>query len=148
MNISDLGKRITGVLLQTGDFTQALTEMMEAIETDKEETERAVAGIKAREDVMATYIVEDTIAPRLKTDGKGFDIITGILRSPMEYKSGRIRIILLFVYSPDNEDMYVSALAYVIRLFLSKSFRDRLVQCDDGEDIEEMIIDGLKEIED
>ncbi len=148
MSLADLEKRITGVLLQTGDFTQALTDMMETMDLDKDETEKAVAAIKEREDIMATYIVEDTIAPRLKTDNRGFDIIAGILKSPMEYKQGKIRIILLFVYSPDNEEMYVSALAYVIRLFLSKSFRDRLVQSEDEEDIEEIITEGLKEIED
>lgn len=148
MNTQDIDKRITGVMLQTGDFNQALNDMMEALGSEKEEIEAIIPLVKAREEIMATYIVEDTIAPRAEIQQKGFDIAVGILKSPMKYVSGNVRIILLFLYSKDNEELYISTLAYMIRLFISKSFRDALAAAQNEEEIEEMILDGLKGIED
>lgn len=148
MNIAFYEDNLKSKLLHTAQLNQVLIELLEDEEYSKTDKEHIVESILEREQLMSTYLTDGVMMPRVRMDGGEPSIMIGVTKDNVHFNDLRINIIVLSLYRKDDEKDFVDWLALMSRLFLWRTIRTSIKNSDDENEIKQLIIEGLKTIED
>jgi len=140
---------INTLILREGTFENALNDALDILEIESEMKDDIEKNILEREIMMPTIISRDSVLPRYEIE-KGFNIVAGVSRHSIAHSQvdAEIRYFALFLYSKEHREDFLNYLAYFTRLFLLKSFKQKLASAKDEDEIKTIIIEGIEEIED
>jgi len=140
---------LSTMILREGTFENALNDALDILEIESEMKDDIEKNIVEREKTMPTIIARDSVLPRYEME-KGFKIVAGVSRHSIAHSQtdADIRYFALFLYSKEYREDFLNYLAYFTRLFLLKSFKQKLTSAKDEDEIKTIIIEGIEEIED
>ncbi len=148
MNYEFQEESLSAKILHTASINQVIAELLEDEEIDKDKTEEIVEAIIDRENRMSTYLTGNILMPRYMVENGSFRILIGLTKDRVIFKDMSLSIIILFLYTNEQSEQLYESLALFTRLFLWRTLREKVENADSDEAVEQIIIEGLKTIED